>query len=153
MFSKLSEKTLRKTVSVRCFCVHDKPQLSIPRRSFRSVAPVRVSALLLLQKRYSTTGHYGPKADPSDSYPLSSRKVPPHFSLRKSDSYPPSERRSEGQEANGNKWKGPACGKEAVYAGLLLDRSGAFWSPNAVLPTSPIVVAASPRYAICGSPS
>jgi hypothetical protein len=42
-------------------------------------------------------------------------------------------------------------GKEAVYAGLLLDRSGAFWSPNAVLPASHIVVAASPRLVLCGS--
>jgi hypothetical protein len=33
--------------------------------------------------------------------------------------------------------KGPACGKEAVYVGLLLDRSGAFWSPNAALATRP----------------
>jgi len=63
----------------------------------------------------------------SDSYPLSSRKVPPHFSLRKSDSYPPSERRSEGQEANGNNGRGPLAGRRPFMPDCFLtaaERSG-----------------------------
>ena len=68
---------------------------------------------------------------------LSSRKMQEHFFLRKVTvtSFRTSERRSRCKR---NKWKGPACGKEAVYAGLLLDLRGAFWSPNATLPTNPL---------------
>jgi hypothetical protein len=54
-------------------------------------------------------------------------KSAPALFLRKSDSYPLSERRSEGQEANAINGRGPRLrGKEAVYGGLQLDRSGAF---------------------------
>jgi hypothetical protein len=47
--------------------------------------------------------------------------------LRKSDSHPLQKRRSEGQDANGINGRDPRLrGKEAVYAGLLLDRSATF---------------------------
>ena len=53
-------------------------------------------------------------------------KVQKHFSDGKV-TVTPSERRSEGQDANAINGRGPRLrGKQAVYGGLLLDRSAAF---------------------------
>jgi len=121
MLTKSIHKDLRKTASAECSFFHGRSKLASPGRAFRAF-----------------------------HRQLSSRKMQEHFSLPKSDSYSPSERRSAGQEANGINGRGPLAGRRPFMPDCPLTAAKRSGHQSATLPHKPIVVAAPPRYVICG---
>jgi hypothetical protein len=121
MLTKSIHKDLRKTASAECSFFHGRSKLASPGRAFRAF-----------------------------HRQLSSRKMQEHFSLPKSDSYSASERRSAGQEANGINGRGPLAGRRPFMPDCPLTAAKRSGHQSATLPHKPIVVAAPPRYVICG---